>query len=336
MVVARRDWLVEAPRGGIFNVEREVNGSRALLGRSDAMQNKNEAGGQAGGPGPGLEIELKLSGQPERLKSAFSSTAIRARATGRGQSKRLENVYYDTDDQRLRARGLAFRVRKDGRRYYQTLKSNDAGGLAAYRGEWQTPAALERAGPRADAGGRRGGAGRPGRAGRAQVGLHHPRAAPGAADRTHRSAMAARAWSRPRSISARSRATAAACRSPRSSSSCSRARPRRSMRSRWSWTRSPRCTSRPARSRRAATRSPRAPRRPGTRPSLRRSRRDATVDDAIQAILRSCVEQWCANEAAAHDGSDPEGVHQMRVAIRRLRSAFSVFGRLIDPASAPG
>ena len=59
---------------------------------------------------------------------------------------------------------------------------------------------------------------------------------------------------------------------------------------------------------------------------------DATVDRAIQAILRSCLQHWCANEAAALDGSDPEGVHQMRVAIRRLRSAFSVFGRLIDPA----
>ena len=58
----------------------------------------------------------------------------------------------------------------------------------------------------------------------------------------------------------------------------------------------------------------------------------ATVDEAIQAILRSCLQHWCANEAAAFDGSDPEGVHQMRVAIRRLRSAFSVFGRLIDPA----
>jgi inorganic triphosphatase YgiF len=59
---------------------------------------------------------------------------------------------------------------------------------------------------------------------------------------------------------------------------------------------------------------------------------DAPVDEALQTILRNCVEHWCANEAAACDGSDPEGVHQMRVAIRRLRSAFSVFGRLIDPA----
>jgi CHAD domain-containing protein len=58
---------------------------------------------------------------------------------------------------------------------------------------------------------------------------------------------------------------------------------------------------------------------------------EATVDQAIQAILRNCLQQWCANEAAALDGSDPEGVHQMRVALRRLRSAFSLFGRLIDP-----
>ena len=52
----------------------------------------------------------------------------------------FENVYYDTADQRLRARGLAFRVRRDGRRYVQTLKSGGcrrAGRL--YRGEWQTP-----------------------------------------------------------------------------------------------------------------------------------------------------------------------------------------------------
>jgi triphosphatase len=60
---------------------------------------------------------------------------------------------------------------------------------------------------------------------------------------------------------------------------------------------------------------------------------DATVEQAIQAILRNCLQHWCANEAAALDGSDPEGVHQMRVAIRRLRSAFSLFGRLIDPAA---
>ena len=51
------------------------------------------------------------------MKRVFSGAPIRDRATGRAATKRLENIYYDTADQRLRARGLAFRVRKDGRRY---------------------------------------------------------------------------------------------------------------------------------------------------------------------------------------------------------------------------
>ena len=90
---------------------------------------------------PDAEIELKLSGQPEALETIFASPAICDNSTGRGVTRRLENVYYDTHDQRLRARGLAFRVRRHGRRYVQTLKSNDTEGLVSYRGEWETPLA---------------------------------------------------------------------------------------------------------------------------------------------------------------------------------------------------
>ena len=75
----------------------------------------------------------------KRSKSIFASPTICDKATGRGVTRRLENVYYDTHDQRLRARGLAFRVRRHGRRYVQTLKSNDTEGLVSYRGEWETP-----------------------------------------------------------------------------------------------------------------------------------------------------------------------------------------------------
>ena len=92
-----------------------------------------------------------------------------------------------------------------------------------------------------------------------------------------------------------------------------------------------RCRSRRAASRRAATRSPAS--EPPTwykAPPLALKPR-ATVDEALQAILRACLHHWCINEAAALDGRDPEGVHQMRVALRRLRSAVSVFGRLIAP-----
>ncbi len=50
---------------------------------------------------------------------------------------------------------------------------------------------------------------------------------------------------------------------------------------------------------------------------------------AIDAILHSCYRQWRGNEAAAIDGSDPEGVHQLRVGIRRFRSALSVFSDVL-------
>ena len=57
----------------------------------------------------------------------------------------------------------------------------------------------------------------------------------------------------------------------------------------------------------------------------------STVDAALGKTLRACLRHWCANEASALDGRDPEGVHQVRVALRRLRSALSAFGRLIEP-----
>jgi len=47
------------------------------------------------------------------------------------------------------------------------------------------------------------------------------------------------------------------------------------------------------------------------------------VDTAIALLLASCQEHILANTALANEGRDPEGVHQMRVGLRRLRSAFS-------------
>ena len=132
-------------------------------------------------------------------------------------------------------------------------------------------------------------------------------------------------------MSAGSRRTAPACPSPRSSSSCSRARRRRSALALELDALAPlRLETRSKSARGYALAAGMPPAWHKAEPPALEA--DATVDRAIQAILRSCLQHWCANEAAALDGSDPEGVHQMRVALRRLRSAFSVFGRLIDPA----
>lgn len=55
-----------------------------------------------------------------------------------------------------------------------------------------------------------------------------------------------------------------------------------------------------------------------------------TTDQVIAEIFSAGLANVLDNEAATRDGSDPEGVHQMRVSLRRMRSALSVFKRVID------
>ena len=56
-----------------------------------------------------------------------------------------------------------------------------------------------------------------------------------------------------------------------------------------------------------------------------------SAGDAMQAVLRHCLAHALANERTAVDGRNPEGVHQLRVALRRLRSALTVFAPLLPP-----
>ena len=58
--------------------------------------------------------------------------------------------------------------------------------------------------------------------------------------------------------------------------------------------------------------------------------RGATLEDAYAIVLNHCLAHLLANQAAALDASAPEALHQMRVALRRLRSALLVFGRIIE------
>ena len=53
-----------------------------------------------------------------------------------------------------------------------------------------------------------------------------------------------------------------------------------------------------------------------------------TAGAALRWITRSCVEQIVGNEAAVLAGM-PEGVHQMRVGVRRLRAILSAFAPLL-------
>ncbi len=61
-----------------------------------------------------------------------------------------------------------------------------------------------------------------------------------------------------------------------------------------------------------------------------------TLDDAIARAMAHSFGHWLANQAAARDGRDSEGVHQLRVALRRLRAAFDLFAPWLPPAEARG
>jgi CHAD domain-containing protein len=56
---------------------------------------------------------------------------------------------------------------------------------------------------------------------------------------------------------------------------------------------------------------------------------DMSVEQAFQAIALNCVTHMHANAEAVANSDDVECLHQMRVAIRRLRSALDMFKRLL-------
>lgn len=59
-----------------------------------------------------------------------------------------------------------------------------------------------------------------------------------------------------------------------------------------------------------------------------------TVPQAFSAILSECVNQFASNQAAILEARDPAGIHQMRVAIRRYRAAYSAFKKAVPLGGA--
>ena len=58
----------------------------------------------------------------------------------------------------------------------------------------------------------------------------------------------------------------------------------------------------------------------------------ATVDAVIRHAISDAVAKLVANDPVVRIGKDPEGVHQARVATRRLRSHLRTFRELLEPA----
>ena len=80
-------------------------------------------------------------------------TALEKMSRGSRPSRsRLVSTYYDTAGRLLRRKGMSLRVRSNGRRHVQTVKSAAAGAGSPSRGEWEDAIKGSHPDPRAPAG----------------------------------------------------------------------------------------------------------------------------------------------------------------------------------------
>jgi triphosphatase len=81
------------------------------------------------------EYELKLEIEPENALRIKDHPAV-AHSGSKIQTEALTSVYFDTEDLRLRDAGIFLRVRHIGDRYIQTIKESKGGNIFS-RGEWE-------------------------------------------------------------------------------------------------------------------------------------------------------------------------------------------------------
>src|SRR5262245_36793887 len=70
----------------------------------------------------GKELELKLNLTPEELRRVGAHPALEGLTVGRPVTHTLRSIYFDTPDHRLRAQGISLRLRAIGDQWVQTVK----------------------------------------------------------------------------------------------------------------------------------------------------------------------------------------------------------------------
>lgn len=273
------------------------------------------------------EVELKFAAPAATLEALLALPPL-ARARGADAPPRsLESTYYDSPGHDLRRAGVALRVRRDGDRFVQTVKVAAPGGNPHARLEREEPIAAPPARPRlpADA---------------LPPGLAHLAAGPWQplfATRVRRRVLEAVSGVARIEVAIDSgRVEAGAGSSPISeielelrqgtlgdlydlAAVLHRLRPL--------------AVETRTKSERGYALAGGAP------PAWRKAGAleidvATTLDEAIGRAMAHGFDHWLANQAAALDGRDGEGVHQMRVALRRLRAAFGLFAPWLPPAPA--
>ncbi|WP_316175524.1 CYTH and CHAD domain-containing protein [Bradyrhizobium sp. SZCCHNRI1073] len=86
--------------------------------------------------GSGHEIELKLLVAPDQLAGFNNAPVVTAHARNKGSRKHLTSVYYDTPKRTLWKNGFTLRVRQSGSRFVQTVKEQHSDDPLK-RGEWE-------------------------------------------------------------------------------------------------------------------------------------------------------------------------------------------------------
>ena len=117
-------------------------GSGIMVVSVDNAENRPETGKTASQQQQSVpvETELKLHCDPETLVQLRNSPVILQFSRNKGNFRRLEATYYDTADYQLLCAGLTLRVRRSGRRYVQTIKRlSDKDPLS--RDEWEASVA---------------------------------------------------------------------------------------------------------------------------------------------------------------------------------------------------
>jgi inorganic triphosphatase YgiF len=87
----------------------------------------------------GAETELKLALSPSVAESVFSVPALKRRGVAKPKSQRLVTTYYDTPEKDLARRGVSLRIRQENDKRIQTVKAAGKSGVVNARGEWEWP-----------------------------------------------------------------------------------------------------------------------------------------------------------------------------------------------------
>lgn len=272
------------------------------------------------------EIELKLTIDPQAETDLDLAGLDLPGGRLRFRRQMLETTYYDTEDGRLRRRRMALRVRKSGDRYLQTLKTAGTGGALSVRGEWETP--LD--GPVPDV---------------SMIGDADVVARLGLILPEQLDAMFVTLFDRQKALWSdggneveiafdRGRIEAGDRQIPIAEIELElkggEARAIFELVERIRHAVPVRIGTEPKADRGYRLRHDQPP--AWTRSGVSSLEPSISLEQGIRTILRDCLTHWIDNEPAALDGRDSEGVHQLRVGIRRMRSALALFHPWLDPS----